>query len=186
MRLTCPCGLHGSIELFTDDEHARKFAAIATALPGGAGAVAVRYIGLFRPGKRALAWDRACKLLEELQAMIQAGSVEWRGRPFPASPGLFISAMQQMLDGRERLDLPMKSHGYLVRIIVGDSPKAAAAAEEAEEARKRQASAQRDGNNHMARIELNGEIQMRQRFNHPPMTEAEKIDFLRSKGATDV
>jgi hypothetical protein len=181
MRLTCPCGLHGSIELFTEDEHARKFAVLVASLPGGAGAVAVRYIGLFRPGKRALAWDRACKLLEEVRDMLVAGVVERYGKTYPGTPSLFIAAMQQMLDQRERLDLPMKTHGYLVSIIAGESPKAAAAAEEAEEQRRRQVSSQRSSAIQRARNDLHGEEQVRLRLKMPAMTESEKAEFLRNK-----
>lgn len=144
MRLTCTaCGAHGSVEQFTADADARTAMATALALPPGVGAVALRYIGLFRPGKRGLTWDRVCRLLDELRQMIEAGQVERRGKAFPATPALFQAAMQQMLDQRERLELPLTTHGYLVAIVAGDSPRAAAAAEAAAELAKRTQSATR-------------------------------------------
>lgn len=144
MRLTCSaCGAHGSIEQFTSDADARTAMAMALAMPAGVGAVALRYIALFRPGKRGLTWDRVCKLLGEIAEMVKHQQVERRGRIYPASPALIAAAMQQMVDMRDRLELPLTSHGYLATIVAGDSPKEAAALEAAEESRKRTESSRR-------------------------------------------
>lgn len=144
MKLTCTaCGCTGSVEQFTADADARTALALALTLPAGVGAVAVRYIGLFRPAKRGLTWDRVLKLLGEIAEMVKAGQVERRGKSCPATPALFAAAMQQMLDGRERLDLPLQSHGYLVAIVAGDSPREAAQLEAQTEAAKRTQSVQR-------------------------------------------
>lgn len=137
MRLTCSaCGAHGSIEQFTADADARTAMAIALRLPTGVGAVALRYIALFRPAKRGLTWDRVCKLLGELAQMIEAGAVERRGHTHPASHALFLRAMEQMVVQRERLRLPLKDHNYLREIIAGDSPRESAALEAQAEAAK--------------------------------------------------
>lgn len=144
MKLTCTaCGATGSAEQFTADADARTALALALKLPPGVGGVALRYIGLFRPAKRGLTWDRACKLLSELVAMIEAGHVHRRGKALPATPALFAAAMQQMLDQRERLDLPLTTHGYLVAIVAGDSPREAAQLEAQAEAEKRVANVKR-------------------------------------------
>lgn len=144
MRLTCTaCGAHGSAEQFTADTDARRAMEMVANLPAGLGPLVLRYLGLFRPQKRGLTWDRAGKILDELAAMIAAGHVERRGKTYPAAPDLFRAGIQQMLDQRERLELPLANHNYLIAIVAGDSPRAAAAAEEAAEVAKRQASARR-------------------------------------------
>lgn len=144
MKLTCTaCGATGSVEQFTADADARTALALVLKLPHGVGGVALRYIGLFRPAKRGLTWDRACKLLGELAAMIEAGHVHKRGKALPATPALFAAAMQQMLDQRERLDLPLTTHGYLIAIVAGDSPRESAQLEAQTEATKRAQSTKR-------------------------------------------
>ena len=146
MRLTCSaCGAHGSIELFTADAEARSALAQAAGLPGGVGAVAVRYIALFRPAKRGLTWDRVCRLLGEISAMVEAGQVERHGKAIPVTTTMFASAMQRVVDQRERMDLPLTSHGYLITILAGDAPREAARLEQQTEDEKRSASARRRG-----------------------------------------
>ncbi len=141
MRLTCSaCGAHGSVEQFTADTAAREAFALALSLPGGMGGVALRYIGLFRPHKRGLTWDRSLTLLREVSALVAAGQVERHGKPYAASAALFASAMQRILDQRASLQLPLTSHGYLVAIIAGDSPREAARIETEQEQHKQQGS----------------------------------------------
>ena len=183
MKATCPgCGCIGSIEAFLADAEARECVAIAAAMPADLGPLALRYMTLFRPPKRTLSWDRARRILQELATMIAARQVSRNRREYPASPELFANAMTQMLDQRERLALPLKSHGYLITIVVGESPKAAGAAEAAEESLKQLASQQRSGSRSAAAAELAGEIALRKRLRMPEMTDAEKADFMRSKG----
>ena len=139
MRLTCPCcGATHSIEGLLADAAARRAVAAALALPAGLGDRVLRYIGLFRPPARALSWDRAARLLEELRVAIDAGHVERDGRVYPAPFEYWRGALDQMLDGRERLALPLKTHGYLYEIIAGQSRRAdQRAAERAEVADER-------------------------------------------------
>lgn len=186
MRLTCSaCGAHGSIEMFSTDSDARRLVELMAGVPADVGPVLVRYLGLFRPHKRGLTWDRAVKIAAEVVAMIQAGEVEQRGRRYPASAAVFASAMQQMLDHRERLELPMTSHGYLVRIVAGESPREAARAETAQESLKRMASNERLGARSRAIAELSGEIARRKRFGEAEMTEQERKAFLQKHGGGD-
>jgi hypothetical protein len=144
MRLTCPCcGAVSSLEGLLTDAAARQAVAAALELPAGLGERLLRYLGLFRPQGRALAWDRAARLLEELRAAIDAGQIERNGQTWPAPLDYWRLALDQMLDGRPNLALPLKSHGYLYEIIAGMARKAgeqrAARAEVADErARARQ------------------------------------------------
>lgn len=93
MQLTCPCCFaRFPVEAALTDEAARQAVAAALKLPAPLGDLLLRYIGLFRPDKRALSWDRASRLLAELQ-------------------------------------LPLKSHGYLLEIVAGLASKTEGAAE---------------------------------------------------------
>ncbi len=177
MLLTCPCGIHGSIELFTADEHARRFQQLVDKLPPELRSITPYYLGLFRAPKRRIAWERACRLLEDLRALIDSGEVHRRGRAFMATPPLFAAAMQQMLDGRDRLDLPLANHNYLIAIIAGESPRAASAAEAASESLRQLASQQRKGSDaHLATLFASEEA-ARKRLGMPPMTDAERDQF---------
>lgn len=185
MRLTCTsCGAHGSIEQFTADADARRSVELVAALPAEIGPVVVRYLGLFRPMKRGLTWDRVLKISAEVFEMIKAGAVEHRGKRYPATPAMIASAMQQMLDNRERLELPMTSHGYLVKIVAGESPREAARAETAHEELKRVASTQRSGSRSQAVAELAGEIARRKAWKEPELTPAERDAYLASRTET--
>ena len=143
MRLTCPCcGAQHSLEALLTDAAARQAVVAALALPGLGDRLA-RYLGLFRPAGRGLTWDRVARLLEELNAAMATGQIERHGQVWPAPLDYWQLALDQILDSRPSLTLPLKSHGYLYEILVGLSRKAAdqrAARQEAadEQARARQ------------------------------------------------
>lgn len=136
MRLTCPCcGATNSLEALLNDAAARRAVAAALALPAGLGGRLLRYLGLFRPPQRGLTWDRAAKLLDELNNMIAAGQIERHGRLWPAPHDYWRLALDEILD-RRTLTLPLKSHGYLLEILAGLSNQAEARAEADEDARR--------------------------------------------------
>ena len=143
MRLTCPCcGATNSLEALLNDAAARQAVAAALALPG-LGDRLVRYLGLFRPPQRSLTWDRVARLLEELNATVATGQIDRHGQVWPAPLEYWKIALDQILDSRPTLTLPLKSNGYLYEIIVGIGRKAAethAARQEvqAEQARARE------------------------------------------------
>ena len=142
MRLTCPCcGAQHSLEALLTDAAARQAVAAALALPG-LGDRLVRYLGLFRPaGGRGLTWDRVARLLEELNTALAAGQIERHGQVWPAPLDYWKLALDQMLDSRPTLTLPLKSHGYLYEILVGLSRKAAEASAARQEVAAEQARA---------------------------------------------
>lgn len=120
MRLTCPCcGAAYSIEVLLADRAAREAVSTAFRLPPLLSERLLRYIALFRPVERALSWGRAARLMAELEAMITAAQIERNGQCYPAPVDAWRVAIDQMLDGRDRLALPLKSHGYLLEILVG-------------------------------------------------------------------
>ena len=97
----------------------------------------LRYLGLFRPPQRSLTWDRVAKLLAELQQMIAAGQIERHGRFWAAPHAVWQTALDSLFE-RQGLMLPLKTHGYLLEIIVGMANKTEASAETAEEQRRHQ------------------------------------------------
>lgn len=137
MRLTCPgCGATLSLEILLNDTAARQAVVSALALPASLGPKLLRYLGLFRPPQRSLTWDRAAKLLTELQAMIATGQIQRHGRAWAAPHEVWASALDTILD-RPGLQLPLKSHGYLLEIIAGLTNKTEAQEETAQEEQRR-------------------------------------------------
>lgn len=138
MKLTCPgCGAIGSMELFTSDADARAVAALMGQIPHTMARSLTEYLSLFRPASRVIAWSRLRKLLEELLPLIQAGAVRRHGRDWSVPPAAWQSAMDQMVHGRDKLTLPLKSHGYLLEILTADANRAEAKVETASELQRR-------------------------------------------------
>lgn len=120
MKLTCPaCGATHSLEALLTDQQAREAVAAALALPAPLNDRLLRYIGLFRPPKRALSWERATRLLTELRELIHAGSIERKGRTWPAPIAYWSLALDAVLEQRAKLQLPLTGHGYLLEILCG-------------------------------------------------------------------
>lgn len=137
MKLTCPCcGLVSDVEGFLADALWRDALACALKLPAPLGDRLVRYIRLFAPPKRGLSPDRASRLLRELLDPIAAASVERHGRQWPAPLEYWGMALDELLERRDKLTLPLKSHGYLFEIVAGFSNKAEAKAEQRTEVRR--------------------------------------------------
>lgn len=178
MRLSCPCGLHGSIEFFSDDAAARQFVGMLPKLRGIPHDTVIAYARLFSSPKQGLRWKKALSIAQELLAMVEAGGVDLQGRFRQAPASVIASAMQQMVDRPESLNLPLKSHGYLIRIIVGEAPKALAAAEEAGEQQKRVESQRRQGSSDFALAQLASERAALKRLGLPPMTPDQEAEFL--------
>jgi hypothetical protein len=149
VRLTCPCcGASYGLEVLLADRSAREAVAAALGLPAGLGERLLRYLGLFRPRERALSWDRAARLLGELNEAVSAAQIERDGRTHPAPVEYWKAAIDQMLDNRDKLSLPLKSHGYLYEIIAGLGQRAGekrAARQEVAEERERAREGERQG-----------------------------------------
>ena len=121
MQLTCPCcAATNSLEAYLNEVHARNAVAAAFNMPN-LGDRILRYLGLFRPRKRALAWNRAVRLIEELLADISAAEIERDGRKWPAPLDAWRNAFDDLLDRRDKLDLPLSGHGYLYEIIAAQA-----------------------------------------------------------------
>ncbi len=119
MLITCPaCGARASLDVLLQDEAARNALAAALISHGEMGVLLVRYLALFRPKHRALTWDRVRGLLDEILPAIVAGKIERRGRTWPAPREAWATALGTMLASPERLILPLRTHGYLLEILM--------------------------------------------------------------------
>jgi hypothetical protein len=135
MKLVCPsCGATHSSDAWTADADARASIAAVAEL-GELAPLVLRYIGLFRPGKRALAWPRARRLVDELLALVKAGKVRRNGRDWSAPASAWRYSIDVVLQRRDqgRLKLPLDTHGYLLEVICGEADKAEAREEQVAE-----------------------------------------------------
>lgn len=135
MKLVCPaCGSVNSLDSLVGHDGARAALAELAALSGPFAGAVLRYLALFRPEKRQLSLDRVASLLAELNPMILEARITRNGRVYAAPREVWVAAIDTMLASRDRLTLPLKSHGYLLEIIVGQVHKAESAAESKREA----------------------------------------------------
>lgn len=138
MRLTCQaCGAVISLDAALGHDGAREAVQLALQIPAPLGKLLVQYVALFRPAQRQLSMDRLASLLGDLLPMIDAAQIERNGRLFAAPHPYWQQALESMLAGRDKLNLPLKSHGYLLEIIAGYADKAEAKAEAKAEETKR-------------------------------------------------
>lgn len=101
------------------------------------GSLLIRYVSLFKPAKTALSMHKLAKLLDELVPMIKTGQITRNGTLYPAPQAYWQQAIETMLMQRDKLTLPIKSHGYLLEIISGYANKAQAKNEkQSEQGRK--------------------------------------------------
>jgi hypothetical protein len=134
MQLNCPaCGATFSLDAIIGHEGAREAVLVALQLPAPLGKTLIQYIGLFRPAQRALSMDRLAKLLNELLPMISKAQIERNGTIYAAPVDYWRNAMETMLASRDKLTLPLKSHGYLLEVIAAAAEKTAAKAEQQHE-----------------------------------------------------
>ena len=137
MKLACPaCGSAFSLDVLMAIVGGREAVMTALQLPAPIGKLLVQYVALFRPPKRQLSLDRVGSLLAELLPMIEAARIERNGRTWTAPQDYWKQALEEMIAKRDKLTLPLKSHGYLLAIIEGYGNKSEAKQEAATEARR--------------------------------------------------
>ncbi|AWX14249.1 hypothetical protein CEP49_06645 [Mergibacter septicus] len=118
MKCKCPaCGSQFSLDVLVANESASQALNAALLINGDLGRALISYLGLFRPAKSSLTFDRVTTLLNELTPMINSQTIQRNGREFYAPVESWIYAINQILANRQTLKLPMKSHGYLLEII---------------------------------------------------------------------
>lgn len=138
MRATCPdCGAQGHVSAFFADEDGKRFASVLAGMQPELGRATIAYLGLFKPAKTALRMARAVKIAQELDALANAGAVcrdERGGVRRACSPTTWAAGIEQMLQQRAVLTLPIENHNYLRAIVFGLADKADATAERQREA----------------------------------------------------
>ncbi|MBL4901080.1 hypothetical protein JYT85_01430 [Desulfocapsa sp. AH-315-G09] len=119
MKLICPgCGSVASAEIWLNDALCRETMAAIVSLPHPLPGSTIGYVSLFRPGKRALTWKKAKRLVNELAVLVTTGHIQVQGKVArPCPPGIWALAMEQMVERRDSLRLPMPNHNYLKQIV---------------------------------------------------------------------
>lgn len=143
MIVTClNCGFEFPIEAGLVEGDAKRLGVVLAGMEPVLGRATPVYLRLWKPAKTALRLARAVKIAHELAALAAAGTVcrdERSGVRRPAGPALWAEGIEIMASQRERLVLPLTSHGYLREVVFGLADKADAAAE------KQREQAARDG-----------------------------------------
>ncbi len=118
MKLVCPsCGLTASAEAWLNDIAARELLLAVVSLPSPLPHAALPYIGLFRPEKQALRWDKAGKIVAALAKEVGPGFVQVQGKVArPCPPRIWAQAMEQMVERRESIRRPLPNHNYLKQV----------------------------------------------------------------------
>lgn len=123
MQVQCPCcGEQFPIESGFADADGKRLAALLAGIEPKLGRAVVGYLRLFSPAKRGLRMTRAIRLVEELLDLVNAGTVQKDARTNetkPAPPRLWAAAIEQMVTGRDRLQLPLENHNYLRAVVWG-------------------------------------------------------------------
>ncbi len=134
----CPgCGLSGDIEVFLLEGDLAQTDRISLAMPEGLATEIEQYVRLFaKPGKRVTTRRRR-SLLADLLPHLQAGKLQFDGRVWPAPLAYWREAITQMVEGRDKLSLPLPNNNYLYRVVSGLSQKADAAAERTHDTKAR-------------------------------------------------
>ncbi|MCY1266047.1 hypothetical protein D9M68_678990 [compost metagenome] len=123
MQLQCPCcGEQFPFEAGFADADGKRLAALLAGVEPKLGRAVLNYLRLFSASKRGLRMTKAIRLIEELLDLINAGQVQRDARTSdskPAPPRLWASGIEQMIAGRERLQLPLENHNYLRAVVYG-------------------------------------------------------------------
>lgn len=133
MRMTCPCcGEQFPWEAGLADDEGKRFAALFAPFPPKLGKAVLSYLRLFSPAKRSLKMSKAIRLVEDLEQLVNAGTVTRDARTNDrrqAPPALWVAGIEQVIAQREKLTLPLDSNHYLRAVVYGIAGDAAAVQE---------------------------------------------------------
>ena len=184
MRVTCPsCCASFSLDVALQMDASRGALLRALHMPAPLAGLWAQYLGMFRSKGRVLAHDRADKLMAELVPMLDAGTVVRNGNTRNAAIDVWRGALEQMVELRntDKLQLPLKSHGYLLEIVFAAAERGAAKAEQAVEVSRQKGQHRNVGDQALARRSRLAQIQGDYRLNINDRTTAElrlaDIDF---------
>ena len=120
--LSCPvCGAEFDLAVLFAHEGDQRALARLAAVSIPLGGRVLQYLGLFTPPKQRLTAAKKIKLILQLLPDLERGAISWKGRDWAAPRTAWAMAIDQMLAARDaqRLELPMKGHGYLYAILAG-------------------------------------------------------------------
>ena len=150
MKLTCPaCGAVASADSWMNDELCRETLVMVAGLPAPLNKTVLGYLSLFRPHKTGLTWKKALRLAAEIRDLVSRGYVESKGKVDRTCPvRIWEQAMEQMVERRITLTLPMPNHNYLKKVAWDLADQEDARAEKSRNAgpAPRRQSSERTGN----------------------------------------
>lgn len=138
MKVTCPaCGSGFDIDAAVSDADARRFVDLVAGLQPAIAKPLIQYLALFRPEKTGLRWSRMLTLAQELVPMIRDARITRNGTAYAVPIESWAAALSMLADRPKNLQLPLKSHGYLLEILASQAEKVAAKGERAIEESRR-------------------------------------------------
>ncbi len=119
----CPeCGCRADLAVFASAGETNRALAAALELPAPLAGRVLRYLRLFSPPQKALAMNKATRLLTELSQSIASGEVTRKGVAWAAPLSVWEAALDAVLaTPPERL--PLTGHGYLFEVIANLAAK---------------------------------------------------------------
>lgn len=126
MKTKCPaCGATTSLDALLGHSEASKAFVASLNLTGALAKPLVMYLAMFRSENRDLTFDRTAKLLNEIAPDIVAKQIKRGHHNYPAPQSAWVWAINIMLERREqhKIDLPLKTHGYLYEVISSYKPE---------------------------------------------------------------
>ena len=128
MQATCPCCQTAfPLEAGMLDADAKRLALVLAGADPALGRALIGYLRLHKPAKTVLRMGKAAKLAEEVVALATASEVRRGGVSRPNAARYWAMAIEQMLELRDKLRLPLSGHGYLTEVAysLADSADAA-------------------------------------------------------------
>lgn len=132
MQTKCPaCNAVFSLDAALAVDAGRSAVMQALSMPAPLARPLASYLAMFRSAGRALNFDRAEKLMAELQPMLDRLTVTRNGSTRSAPLEVWQQAFERMVEHRDagKLELPLKTHGYLLEIVFGIADKVEAKSE---------------------------------------------------------
>jgi hypothetical protein len=134
MRVCCPvCDTEFPVEAGFAEADGKRLAAVLAGLDGVLGRTLLGYLRLWKPAKTQLRVAKAVKIAQEVAALVDTGEVRRGGIGRPATSIMWAAGIEQMLGSRDKLRLPLTSHGYLIEVVFGMADRVDAAQERSQE-----------------------------------------------------
>jgi hypothetical protein len=113
----CPaCGAEAPLEAYLADAEAREaLGALLALLPERERRIVPRYAALFGPPKQRLRWPKLTRVLRDLAARIESGTVTRHGQARTCTRAHWLAAMEACVRNHEAgtLATPLADHAYL-------------------------------------------------------------------------